>query len=198
MGSADRPLLRGVPAGVSDLRRVDAPYCLHPRWRRGEGGTGAHWVDCHAPRITPARGPSLWDDCDAPMGQDVDAVQEWDGGTGGTRLRHRSAHKLVNFKAAMMTRHGVCLRLCLWQIVQPKPCGAAGLIGRRLAKPGITACNVLVITGYDPNRRCDSWTHAVEIPIRSCSPGGQLKYVGCIEINARRSADGQRPRSDQW
>lgn len=106
MGSADRPLLRGVPAGVSDLRRVDAPYCLHPRWRRGEGGTGAHWADCHAPRITLARGPSLWDDCDAPMGQDVDAVQEWDEGTGGTRLRHRSAHKLVNSKAAMMTRLG--------------------------------------------------------------------------------------------
>ena len=104
-------------------------------------------VDCLAPRITPARGPPLWDDCDAPVGHDADAVPEWDLGVRAAPdydIDQRTSHKLVNSKAAMKTRLGVCLRS--WQVVQPKPWGAAGFIGRRLAKPGITACNVRVMT----------------------------------------------------
>ncbi len=33
-------------------------------------------VDAEAPRITPARGPSLWDDCDAR--EPGDAMPDWD------------------------------------------------------------------------------------------------------------------------
>ena len=35
-------------------------------------------ADSQAPRITPARGPPLWDACDAPVGEGVDAQPEWD------------------------------------------------------------------------------------------------------------------------
>ncbi len=35
-------------------------------------------VDSEAPRITPARGPPLWDDCGAQdPGESVDAVADW-------------------------------------------------------------------------------------------------------------------------
>lgn len=37
-------------------------------------------VDAQAPRITPARGPPLWDDCDAQAGEGVVAVPAWDLG----------------------------------------------------------------------------------------------------------------------
>ena len=35
-------------------------------------------VDSQAPRISPARGPPLWDDCDAPAGKGVDVEPDWD------------------------------------------------------------------------------------------------------------------------
>jgi len=35
-------------------------------------------VDCEPPRITPARGPPLWDDCDAQMGEGVEIAPDWD------------------------------------------------------------------------------------------------------------------------
>ena len=35
-------------------------------------------VDAQAPRISPARGPPLWDDCDAPVGEGVDVQPGWD------------------------------------------------------------------------------------------------------------------------
>jgi Putative transposase len=37
-------------------------------------------VDAEPPRITPARGPplSLWDECDAQMGDGVDVAPDWD------------------------------------------------------------------------------------------------------------------------
>lgn len=35
-------------------------------------------VDAQAPRISPARGPPLWDDCDAPVGEGVDVQPDWD------------------------------------------------------------------------------------------------------------------------
>jgi len=35
-------------------------------------------VDAELPRITPARGPPLWDGCDAPMGEGVDVAPDWD------------------------------------------------------------------------------------------------------------------------
>ena len=31
-----------------------------------------------ASRISPARGPPLWDDCDAPVGEGVDVQPDWD------------------------------------------------------------------------------------------------------------------------
>ena len=34
-------------------------------------------VDAQAPRITPARGPPLWDDCDVPVGGGVDVEPDW-------------------------------------------------------------------------------------------------------------------------
>ena len=36
---------------------------------------------CADPQATahyPARGPPLWDDCDAPMGEGVEALPDWD------------------------------------------------------------------------------------------------------------------------
>ena len=42
-------------------------------------------VDCEAPRITPARGPPLWEQCDAQMGDEMpgepDWETDWDGAT---------------------------------------------------------------------------------------------------------------------
>ena len=36
-------------------------------------------VDSQAPRITPARGPPLWDECGAQEpGEGVDAMPDWD------------------------------------------------------------------------------------------------------------------------
>ncbi len=35
-------------------------------------------VDSEPPRITPARGPPLWDGCDAQMGEGVDVAPDWD------------------------------------------------------------------------------------------------------------------------
>ena len=35
-------------------------------------------VHAHAPRISPARGPPLWDDCDAPVGEAVGVQPDWD------------------------------------------------------------------------------------------------------------------------
>jgi hypothetical protein len=35
-------------------------------------------VDVEPPRITPARGPPLWDGCDAPMGEGVEVEPDWD------------------------------------------------------------------------------------------------------------------------
>jgi hypothetical protein len=38
-------------------------------------------ADSQAPRTSPARGPPLWDDCDAQAGEAVDAVPDWDVAT---------------------------------------------------------------------------------------------------------------------
>ena len=35
-------------------------------------------VDSEAPRVSPARGPPLWDDCDAQMGDEVQTEPDWD------------------------------------------------------------------------------------------------------------------------
>jgi hypothetical protein len=35
-------------------------------------------VETEPPRITPARGPPLWDGCDAPMGEGVEVEPDWD------------------------------------------------------------------------------------------------------------------------
>ena len=35
-------------------------------------------VDSQAPRLSPARGPPLWDECDAQMGQGVEVEPDWD------------------------------------------------------------------------------------------------------------------------
>jgi len=35
-------------------------------------------VDSQAPRISPARGPPLWEDCDAQMGEGVEIELDWD------------------------------------------------------------------------------------------------------------------------
>jgi len=35
-------------------------------------------VDSQAPRIAPARGPPLWEDCDAQMGEGVEIELDWD------------------------------------------------------------------------------------------------------------------------
>lgn len=54
-------------------------------------------VDSQAPRLTPARGPPLWADCDAPVvgeGCGCRAKLEYGGAT-GTRLSGRPERQLV-------------------------------------------------------------------------------------------------------
>jgi hypothetical protein len=38
-------------------------------------------VDADPPRITLARGPPLWDECDAQMGEGVEVEPNWDKAT---------------------------------------------------------------------------------------------------------------------
>ena len=35
-------------------------------------------VDSEPPRIAPARGPPMWKDCDAQMGEGVEVEPDWD------------------------------------------------------------------------------------------------------------------------
>lgn len=88
------------------------------------------------------------------------------------RALHSDVHTPVSAKQATITISAhvgdlqsgdgdspwrACLHLL--QGAHPKPWGAAGVIGHRLAKPGITACNarvIRVITGDDPYRRCNT------------------------------------------
>ena len=35
-------------------------------------------VESEPPRIAPARGPPLWEDCDAQMGEGVEIEPDWD------------------------------------------------------------------------------------------------------------------------
>ncbi len=35
-------------------------------------------VDSELPRIAPARGPPMWEDCDAQMGEGVEVEPDWD------------------------------------------------------------------------------------------------------------------------
>lgn len=78
VGGAHSPHLRSVPADLPDLRRPDAPYRLHHRQGRDKEDTGAHRRGPpQAPRSTPARGPPLWDDWDAPVNEGVEALQDW-------------------------------------------------------------------------------------------------------------------------
>jgi len=35
-------------------------------------------VDCESPHITLARGPPLWDECDAQMGDEMPSEPDWD------------------------------------------------------------------------------------------------------------------------
>lgn len=53
-------------------------------------------ADPQAPRIAPASGPPLWDDCDAPLGEGCrGTVRLRSGGATHTRQSGRSAHQLV-------------------------------------------------------------------------------------------------------
>ena len=51
-------------------------------------------ADSQAPRITPARGPPLWEDCGALVGEGVEVKPDWVGHFGTDRTG-RSAHPLV-------------------------------------------------------------------------------------------------------
>lgn len=35
-------------------------------------------VQAEPPNIAPARGPPLWEDCDAPVGEGIESVPDWD------------------------------------------------------------------------------------------------------------------------
>ena len=92
-------------------------------------------MDAQAPRISPARGPPLWDDSDAPVGDGVDVQPDLGyGSASGTRLRGRPAHKLVNYKPSVQNRLGVGLRLwrdaftgCIGSDCEPAAPSARGL-----------------------------------------------------------------------
>jgi hypothetical protein len=73
-------------------------------------------VDSLAQRISPARGPPLWDDCDAQAGKGVDVEPDWVRiRPNRTRLPSRPAHSLVKGKPGIRTRPGVGLRLAVAQ-----------------------------------------------------------------------------------
>ena len=70
-------------------------------------------VDSQAPRISPARGPPLWDDCDAQAGKGVDVEPDWVRiRPNRTRLPSRPAHSLVKGKPVIRTRPGGA---CAWR-----------------------------------------------------------------------------------
>jgi hypothetical protein len=80
VGRADRPYLRSVPAAVPDVRWTDAldriHYRGHARIRKILDHIG---VDLEPPHISPARGPPLWADCDAQMGDGAQIEPaDWD------------------------------------------------------------------------------------------------------------------------
>jgi Putative transposase len=78
VGGFDRTYLQSFPAGVPDVRRADASDRVHYRGRADQEDPGPHRGRLRAPRISPARGPPLWDDCDAQMHEGVEIEPDWD------------------------------------------------------------------------------------------------------------------------
>src|SRR5450759_2060775 len=65
-------------------------------------------VDSQAPRIAPARGPPLWQDCDAQMGEGVEIELDWD--LAAQPAPDCEVDQRINWgmgKAAIQTRCGV-------------------------------------------------------------------------------------------
>lgn|GEM_PF-6271855 len=80
MGRFDRPHLRGVYADLSKLRWPDANSKAFITFSADIQKILEHiGVESEAVRITPARGPPLWDDCGAQeLGEGVEALPDWD------------------------------------------------------------------------------------------------------------------------
>ena len=65
----------------------------------------------NSPAHTPARGPPLWDDCDAPVGVGGDVQPDWAMAAQAAPDYEVEQHKLVNYKPSVQNRLGVGLRL---------------------------------------------------------------------------------------
>ena len=63
---------------MPDVRGPNAPDRVHHRGRTDQEGPGAHRGGVRAPTIAPARGPPLWEDCDAQVGDGVQFEPDWD------------------------------------------------------------------------------------------------------------------------
>ena len=57
---------------------ADAPDRVHYRGCADKADPGPHRCRLTSPRISPARRPPLWQDCDAQMGKGVEIELEWD------------------------------------------------------------------------------------------------------------------------
>jgi hypothetical protein len=79
VGSADRPHLRGVPAFMPTMWWPDAnsiAFITHSaQIRQILDHIG---VNSEPPRLSPARGPPLWEDGDAQTGEGIQIDPDWD------------------------------------------------------------------------------------------------------------------------
>jgi hypothetical protein len=78
VGGADRPYLRGVAAAVpicgGQMRLIAfIPHCADIGQILDHIG-----VESEPPHITPARGPPLWEQCDAQMSVEMPGEPDWD------------------------------------------------------------------------------------------------------------------------
>jgi hypothetical protein len=68
-------------------------------------------VDSEPPQISPARGPPLWDDCDAHVGEGIEVEPDWDlAAQPAPRLRSGPARQLVTEQDGGINRCGESLR----------------------------------------------------------------------------------------
>ena len=94
-----------------------------------------------APRISPARGPPLWEGCDAQMGEGVEIEPDW--GLAAQPAPHYEVDQRINWRqgaTAIQTRCGLALRLAC--PVHPRPLIRAAHFGGEPAKQGVTAGQV--------------------------------------------------------
>ena len=124
-------------------------------------------VEPEPSNMSPARGPSLWDACNAPVGEGVEREPYWD--LAAQPAPEFDVDQRVNWwlnETASQVRCGE--QLHLWRAesrTPPQRVGNQDHSRRILRKSGGT------LAVFAPPNPCSTWSHAVEFPIRSCRHG---------------------------